>query len=200
LPVIFICNGIFLILVLANIINLKKNKWFFVIISSLYFISFFVGNVNFFDIYINIFQVIAISILLVYFNSYSHFKIFNFLYALVTMFIVYYSFELYHDFIYNNYYILVLTFSILPLLILNNKFDRCLVILNTSILLSFVLVSFEMNEFTFATMNFNLVFEMLLISYIISIIQCSIMKVVDSEKNKFNTFNTSYDAADGFCL
>ena len=198
MPITFICNGVFIILLIFNVLNLKKYKAYFLTMSVIYFLSFFISYINVFDVFINFLQVIALSLLLVFVSSKSRFKLFGFLYSFFFMIIILSLSNIYPNFIIINLYPIMLLLTFIPNVIFSNIYDKLYLIVSTGILLSFVLVSIELSLYTFSTLNLNIVFEMLLVSLIFSAIKFS-FKAVCNEKNMFSNFVGIYNCASIYC-
>lgn len=166
MPIGFTISGIVFLLLITDVINIK-NKFFKVLILLFSFvltISYFVGTISFFEIYFNVLQCIVFFILLFFiiFNSKKFFSLL--LFALLTSLIYYFVLKNNNEFLisYNSSLFIILSMSSSIFFLKFYKEFIGSIILNLACLI-FINIKFEIDEFTFAIVNFDLLFDLIII-------------------------------------
>jgi len=161
LPIIYIICGVFLILLMFDVIrfdNLKKK--FGITVSLIFFVfSFFIDNLMVFDIYFNTFEIVSLLFLLsilVDKNSCTFIS----LVIIVLCCSIY--FVLLHFSVINlsNNYIMFICFSLFSGLVYRFKLFNVLI---AGIINIFINCKFQIVEYTFSILDFNIFYELIFI-------------------------------------
>lgn len=208
MPIVFICSGVLNLLLLFDKINLnnKYKKTLYIIFLFLIQISYFSFYAKINDIYFNFFQCVLFLFLLVFsfLKSKIDFKIliFSFITAFVYVFTLNNFFDNPMIYSYSNIYFLFVL--ILPLFVSDFYKSQSLLFLN----LLFLIISnvnYEMSKFTFAIIDFDFCFQIVLmflifkfLNYLIGLYFINLsnsrfkMRSYRNEKNCFVPFDNFF--------
>lgn len=203
MSLVFIFSGLFLIFSMFDFVKYSSYfyKLYFIFICLCICLSFFVGDVIVFNVSINLFSFIAIIFLALNYNVRICFK--DFIVVLIFSIVYYLSLKSSLDYLFSfNTLIVDLFVVILSLMYLKNFRLGFFLVTIVSGFMTVIGSIFSMNNFDFAVLNFNVVFNSVLM-YVLTYIICNSMFCL-FDKNKrglFNekSFNFNYNPADG-CL
>lgn len=162
MPILFIICGVFLFLILFDVIhfNIFKNKIILISILILFMISFFVGDLSLYDITINVLEVTLLVFLLLFFRS--RVSAFSFIIAFLISFIYLLILTLpVSKYVLNNFSMFML-FSLIPALFVKEYKGKNFLIIIELILITVISSYFEYSILTFISVDlldiFNVIF------------------------------------------
>lgn len=183
MPISFIFLGVFFLLTIFGFINLKSElfKIFLIAYLFIFLCGYYVGNININDYYFNIIQsgLVIIFYIYLFINSSQRLQILSLSILFNILYYVFISEVLVHHIPDFNILFMIILFITLVLYFKN---------LNNSLLLSFPLLCgvnisnciIEHREFTFATLDFNVIFDYLIILMLLIFIY----KILDNYLSK----------------
>lgn len=195
MPVTFIFSGVFLILFIFNKIKFltKTSKQIMCVILSLICVSYFFDSVCVSDVYFNLVLCFSCLCLIMFLLKITRVNFQTIAIIFLSSFTYFQLLSLYG--LFSNYVYLFVLLSLMPILFKMSNLNKVFTILVSAFFLSLINVKFELEEFTFAFINFNLVFETCLIGilclYIFQEIKNLIGGNVYETKNFYKNFESS---------
>ena len=173
MPIVFVCSGVLNLLLLFDKLNLKNKykKILYIVFLFLIQISYFSFYVKFSDIYFNFLQCILFLIMLVF--TFYKAKL-NYIILIISIFTA-----CIYDYVLNIFFdnVMVYSFSnicfllalIIPIFIYDFYKSQSLLFLNLLFLIV-LNVNFEMSKYTFAIIDFDFCFQIILIFLIFKVL------------------------------
>lgn len=202
MSIVFIFSGFLFLLCVFNFVNFNnqvlKNS---ITIMTLFFcLSFFFGTIDPRVFSVNLFSLFAYLLLFKIFCTSRFYNWFNVIYVLLVSMIykvlIDYDADFLISFNYNVAYGLVLIFSMIYFVDICSGISF---ILNVSIIMLIISCCYGIDNFGYFNFDFNFVFEISLIYFVLSLIFTSLLSLIQKGrcnlygKKNFNIFSSSSD-------